>query len=146
VVRVMAAAGYSGTPLPKKLGLKDGQFVAFIGRPDRLDSRTYMQAFASLERVAEPAGFSCRDHDFVHMFSQSAGALSRALPALREKIRPAGMIWISWPKKAAKLATDVSENLVRALPPGLCLVDVKVCLVNAIWSGLKLVIRKELCP
>lgn len=81
--------------------------------------------------------------DFIHLFTRSRSELERLLPRLDEALRPDGMIWISWPKKASKVPTEVDEGLVRATALGQGLVDVKICAVDQVWSGLKLVIRKE---
>ena len=140
----MAEAGYSGTPLARKLGLKDGQAVAFVALPDSL---TYLHGAAGFRRIelapdwrALPEGA----RDVIHMFTTSAAEVDLALPILRDMINPDGMIWVSWPKKASKVATDVTEDLIRTLALADVLVDVKVCAVDAVWSGLKLVIRREL--
>ena len=138
------AAGYSGTPLPKKLGLKDGQSLLFINLPPELDelggSREFAQCshceWADLKTVG--SGF-----DVIHGFCKSNAQLKTHLADLQSQIKADGMIWISWPKKASKILTDVSEDVIRAEALALDLVDVKVCAVDAIWSGLKLVIRKE---
>lgn len=135
-------AGYSGTPLPRKLGLKDGQRVAFVAMPGALalDRACVFAEVAVLEdwrAVAEGV-------DVVHLFTTEAAVLAEALPVLRDRIAPAGMIWVSWPKKAAKVPTDVTEDVIRDIALAGDLVDVKVCAVDAVWSGLKLVIRKGL--
>ena len=135
----MLDAGYSGTPLAKKLGLKPGQAAAFVALPDSLDALAQAEAFARLARVKTAAELD-GGYDLVHAFFRSLADLKTAMPVLKAAIRPAGMIWISWPKKAAKLATDVSENLIRDCALDAGLVDVKVCAVDEVWSGLKLVI------
>lgn len=140
-------AGYSGTPLPKKLGLKDGQRVAFIALPGTLADLREAASFVAVTELEFPGrtgGRLPQGLDVIHAFFDSAKALQSALPAFKAAIAPAGMIWISWPKKASKRATDITEDTIRthALPIGL--VDVKVCAVDEVWSGLKLVIRKEL--
>ncbi len=135
----MTDTGYSGTPLPKKLGLKDGQAVCFLNLPDSLNWLTDAAQFIELTATPEPGG----ELDVVHLFVMSKDQLNLALPQARLAIAQAGMIWVSWPKKASKVPTDMSEDEVRAAAFPLDLVDVKVCAVDAIWSGLKLVIRKE---
>ncbi len=138
------AAGYSGTPLAQKLGLKDGQAVLFLDLPDSLAELATARDFASAEREGWSVLAGTRDRDFVHGFSTARTVLESNAPALRRAIKPDGMVWISWPKKASKVATDITEDVIREvlLPTGL--VDVKVAAVDAVWSGLKLVIRREL--
>jgi len=140
----MAQAGYSGTPLPKKLGLKDGQAVAFAGLPDSLGDLADACAFASVERVDSWDAITGRGLDVIHCFVRSAAVVDAAVPVLRGHIDPDGMVWMSWPKKAAKMDTDVTEDTIRDRALTCDMVDVKVCAVDAVWSGLKIVIRKEL--
>jgi len=127
-------AGYSGTPLAKKLGIKDGFHISLINAPDH-----YLSLFTDL-----PANlYFERDTvklDFIHFFTKSKAEYESLLPSLKEQIRSNGMIWVSWPKKSAKIETDITEDIIRnyALQTGL--VDIKVCAVDEIWSGLKLVI------
>lgn len=135
------AAGYSGTPLPRKLGFKAGQAVAFVELPEALAALADCEAFAVAERAetaAELRGGPPRD--VIHAFYRRAQEMRAALDGLRAAIKPDGAIWISWPKKAAKIATDVTEDVIRAEALARGLVDVKVCAVNEVWSGLKLVI------
>ena len=139
----MAEAGYSGTPLPVKLGLKDGQSVVFAALPDHLAELARSRAFAFVAKVGDWREVPEGPHDVIHLFTTSAAAVDAATPALRDRIRPDGMIWVSWPKKAAKVPTDVTEDVIRDRALADVLVDVKVCAVDAVWSGLKLVIRKE---
>ena len=134
--------GYSGTPLPKKLGMKPGQVVAFVALPPELEALAAAEPFAAVDRAAQADELGPTDpHDLICAFYTSAHALQLALPCLKAAIRPAGMIWIAWPKKASKVPTDITEDTIRrhCLPLGL--VDVKVCAVSEVWSGLKLVIR-----
>lgn len=136
---MMAVAGYSGTPLPKKLGLKDGQAAAFVNLPASLDDLKSAANFISCRNgLGEATGF-----DVVHIFSKSKAELTEILAKARQAIKPTGMIWASWPKKASKVETDITEDTIRELAFPLDLVDVKVCAVDSIWSGLKLMIRKE---
>ena len=132
-------AGYSGTPLPKKLGLKDGQRAAFLNLPEDLAELTKSRDFADIVSSLDSAA----DLDFVQVFTKARAELTETLKTARRQIKPAGMIWASWPKKASKVPTDITEDVVREEAFPLDLVDVKVCAVNDIWSGLKLVIRKE---
>jgi hypothetical protein len=131
-------AGYSGTPLVKKLGIKEGGRVFVANPPPSFEG--------TLGALPDGARFVDRidaTTDVVHVFESSRAALEKQLRAALKKIRPDATIWVSWPKKASKVATDITEDVVRdvALPMGL--VDVKVCAVDEVWSGLKLVIRKE---
>lgn len=139
----MASAGYSGTPLPKKLGLKDGQKAFFLALPDELSWLREARDFAS---VKAGNGLSpLRGHcDVVHAFFTKAAALDKALKPMMAAVAPDGMIWVSWPKKASKRPTDITEDVIRSLALPIGLVDVKVCAVDEVWSGLKLVIRTEL--
>lgn len=141
-------SGYSGTPLPRKLGLKDGQRAAFIGLPDTLHWLEEAVPFTELLAEDEPPapGGAWADLDIVHAFVTEAAVLANALPTLMKAITPAGMIWISWPKRASKRPTDITEDVIREVALPLGLVDVKVCAVDEVWSGLKLVIRKALRP
>ena len=133
------AVGYSGTPLAKKLSLKDGMRVWFDGMPDSV--RAEIDSFG-LMLVEEPT--PTQDLDTAHVFVTEKSALAEHLTALRHTIDPAGQLWISWPKKASKVPTDITEDTIRELCLPMGWVDVKVCAVDAVWSGLKLVIRKEL--
>lgn len=143
---MMAEEGYSGTPLASKLGLRDGQSAAFVGLPRGLGWLTDCRAFVSVESVPGWRDLEGDYLDVIHMFTDSAAELREALPALRVMIRPDGMIWVSWPKKASRVPTDVTEDVIRELALSDVLVDVKVCAVDEVWSGLKLVIRKEHRP
>ena len=140
----MAEAGYSHTPLARKLGLKAGQAVAFVGLPDSLHHLHDAAGFRRIELAPDWRALPEGARDVIHLFTRSAAEVDLALPVLRDLIDPDGMIWVSWPKKASKVATDVTEDLIcrRALAD--VLVDVKVCAVDAVWSGLKLVVRMDL--
>ena len=141
---MQAQAGYSGTPLAKKLGLKDGQNAAFIGLPDSLSWLAQERVFANLELPSSWDALTSKDLDYVHLFTDSAATVDASTPALRTSLRQDGMIWMSWPKKASKVPTDVTEDTIRDRALQDILVDVKVCAVDDVWSGLKLMIRKEL--
>ena len=132
-------AGYSGTPLAKKLGLRPGMRAWFAGMPDSVRAEIDPEAIGVLEQGSAAAGL-----DAAHVFATARADLERHLGALRDLIQPAGQIWVSWPKKASKVPTDITEDTIRAVALPIGLVDVKVCAVDEIWSGLKLVIRKEL--
>jgi hypothetical protein len=135
----MSTAGYSGTPLVRKLGFKPGMRAHYVNAPD--DLGTLLGELPDGVRVLARAA---DELDLALLFVTERRELERRLPGLQAKLRPAGMIWVGWPKRASKVATDVTEDVVRdvALPRGL--VDVKVCAIDATWSGLKLVIRREL--
>lgn len=135
------SAGYSGTPLEKKLGLKAGQAALLIGVPQSVPA---LADFADFSRVELAVPEAVGRFDYVHIFETRRIALEALAPRLRQLVQPDGMIWISWPKKASKLPTDIAEDVLREvlLPTGL--VDVKVCAVDEIWSGLKFVVRREL--
>lgn len=134
----MSAAGYSGTPLPKKLGVKPGMTAAFLAAPDELDA-----LLGDLDGVTVRRRLG--GHlDLVLCFVTERAALARRAAALRRAVHPDGSVWICWPKQASKVPTDVTEDVVRAvlLPTGL--VDTKVAAIDATWSGLKLMVRREL--
>lgn len=131
-------AGYSGTPLPRKLGIKAEDRVLLDRAPEGFD----LPGLPSGATVHRRAGRG--PHPVVLAFVSSRADLADRLPSLMTKIPRDGALWIAWPKRASKVPTDMTENVVReiALPEGL--VDVKVCAVDETWSGLKLVYRKEL--
>lgn len=130
--------GYSGTPLAKKLGIKEGAVVVAIDAPP--DYRELLEPLplnVTLTSKPQP------DADILHLFTNTRDGLFSGLAKYRELIKQNGMIWVSWYKKAAKLPTEITEDKVREAAFPLGLVDVKVCAVDEKWSGLKLVIRKE---
>lgn len=135
----MAEAGYSGTPLAKKLSLKDGMRVWFDSMPDSVRAEIDSFGLTLAEESAPSKGI-----DAAHVFVTEKAALAAHLEALRHTIDPAGQLWISWPKKASKVPTDITEDTIRELALPMGWVDVKVCAIDAVWSGLKLMIRKEL--
>ncbi|RUW28292.1 DUF3052 family protein [Mesorhizobium sp. M4B.F.Ca.ET.215.01.1.1] len=140
----LAATGYSGTPLPAKLGLKDGMVAAFIALPPELDDLAGAVDFAAIDRLADWSEISGRQkYDAVHAFTRQRAEIEDGLALIETAIKRDGMVWVSWPKKASKVATDVTEDVIRAEALKRDLVDVKVAAVNEIWSGLKLVIRKD---
>lgn len=142
----LAASGYSGTPLPAKLGLKDGMVAAFIALPDDLNGLTEAVDFAQVDRLVDWSDISgaALKYDAVHAFTKQRAEIEDRLGDVEAAIKRNGMVWVSWPKKASKVPTDVTEGVVRAEALKRDLVDVKVAAVNEIWSGLKLVIRKDL--
>ena len=131
--------GYSGTPLAKKLGLKPGQRAWFADMPDSVRAEIDPEEIGLILLDEPEAGM-----DAAHIFVTARTDLERYIAAVRELLLPDGMLWVSWPKKASKVPTDITEDTIRAvaLPTGF--VDVKVCAIDPIWSGLKLVIRKAL--
>lgn len=129
--------GYSGTPLAQKLGLKPGMRAWFMGMPDSVCAEIDRNA-PPFERLATPEP----PVDLAHIFVTSCAALDCELRMLLPLIARDGTIWVSWPKKASKVPTDITEDVIRALALPLHLVDVKVCAVDEVWSGLKLVIRR----
>jgi len=132
-------AGYSGTPLARKLGLKEGSRVLLENPP-----AGYLKLLEPVPAGVRFESRLTRDTDIVHMFTESAAVLAKRLGSLRKSIRSDTAIWVSWPKKSSKVPTDITEDTIRAVALPLGLVDVKVCAVSEIWSGLKLVLRKEL--
>jgi Protein of unknown function (DUF3052) len=131
-------AGYSGTPLAKKLGIKGGSRIFLLNAPGN-----YLQLVSPLPEGVQVAPQITSHTDVIHIFSTKKEELSQALHTCLEKMRPNGMIWVSWPKKSSKVPTDITEDTIREVALPLGLVDIKVCAVDDVWSGLKLVIRKE---
>ena len=133
----MSHAGYSGTPLPRKLGIKEGHRVALLGAPDEFERVTLGELPGDV-RVRRRAGGKA---DVIVSFHTSRAELERRLPALRALMEPAAGLWIAWPKRASGVPSDITEDVLReiALPTGL--VDNKVCAIDQTWSGLRLVIR-----
>jgi hypothetical protein len=128
--------GYSGTPLPKKLGIKDGFHFALIDAP----SDVIAELKPSLQKctAADDAKTSL---DFAMLFAKSTASLKKQFGKTAKNLSPAGMLWVSWPKKTSGVATDLNENIVREIGLAAGLVDVKVCAVTDVWSGLKFVRR-----
>ena len=132
----MKPSGYSGTSLAKKLGIKPDFKCRLIDQPEY-----YFDLFTDMPDGVSFLNDKRAKKNFIHFFIRSAKELEEQIISLRSEIEPDGMIWVSWPKKAAKIETDVTENEVRELALTNGLVEVKVCAVDEIWSGLKLVIR-----
>lgn len=131
------AAGYSGAPLIKKLGIKPGYRIALLNAPE-----SYLELLGELPADVSVDGSLWRTgYDFAQAFFVWRADYAAALPSLKRAIKKDGMVWISWYKKAAKMPTDISENVVRELALANGLVDVKVAAIDAQWSGLKLVYR-----
>ena len=134
-----ATPGYSGTPLARKLGIVAGGRVVVVNAPDG-----YRDWLAPLPEGVRFETTVSATVAVVHMFVDSRAALKVQLDSLRERIAPTAAVWVSWPKKASKVPTDITEDTIRELALPIGFVDVKVCAVSEVWSGLKLVIRKEL--
>ena len=134
---MLSAAGYSGTPLGKKLSLKPGMRVWFDAMPEGVLAEIDMPDLVHLG-APEPG------LDAAHIFVTERADMEAKLSMLRPLLEPAGFIWVSWPKKVSKVPPDITEDTIRAvILPSTDLVDVKVCAVDAVWSGLKLMIRKD---
>jgi hypothetical protein len=135
------SAGYSGTPLIKKLGLKPGHHIIILNPPDdyAITLGPLPDAVTQAEALAGPL-------DFIHFFATERGELETEFPNLKAALAYDGMLWISWPKKASKVPTDLDENIIRDIGLSNGLVDVKVAAIDAVWSGLKFVFRLENRP
>lgn len=133
------AVGYSGTPLAKKLGFAPDMSVVLLDAPPNLS-----ELLGDLPSGVKVSRRLTHGADIVLIFVEYAADLSRKVLALKSAVAPDGMVWVAWPKRASKMPTDLTEDVIRdiVLPTGL--VDVKVCAIDATWSGLKLVIRKAL--
>ena len=127
-------AGYSGTPLPRKLGIKPGHRVLLLGAPDGF-------ALGELPEGVKVGMRASGVADVIVAFHLRRAELARRMPALRERMDPAAGLWIAWPKRASKVETDLTEDVVRELALANTLVDNKVCAIDETWSGLRLVIR-----
>lgn len=133
-----SSTGYSGTPLAKKLGIVEGSRVVALQAPD-----DYAQMLLPIPSNVVFEAKVTPLTDIVHVFSHRKADLKAALETLRNAIKPSGVIWVSWPKRASKVPTDITDNTIREVALPLGFVDIKVCAVSDVWSGLKLVIRKE---
>jgi hypothetical protein len=131
-------AGYSGTPLPQKLGIKPGTIIVVIDAPDNY-RKLLGQIPSGVNFATRPVG----NTKFVHLFVKERRALEKYLKSLRQKVAEDAVLWVSWPKKSAGIPTDITEDVIRAIALPLGFVDVKVCAVDDTWSGLKLMIRRE---
>ena len=133
------SAGYSGTPLAKKLGIKEGGRMFVAAAPSE-----YARLVDPLPRGVEFQKRASATTDIAHIFVTRKEELVLHLPRLRHALRPDAVVWVSWPKKASGVATTVTEQTIRDVGLPMGFVDVKVCAVNEVWSGLKLVVRKSL--
>ena len=131
----MKPIGYSGTPLAKKLGIKSGFRLRLVNQPEY-----YFDLFTDMPDDISIVSDRKTKKNFIHFFTKSEKELVKNIASLRSEIEPDGMIWVSWPKKASKIETDITEAIIRHLALTNGLVDIKVCAVDEIWSGLKLVI------
>ena len=136
-------AGYSGTSLQKKLGLKPGQSALLLNVPMELNEIREFSNFARIRKSL--SNLSGRQFDYIHLFCKRRKDLEIKMARIQSLLNPNGMIWVSWPKKSSVVSSDITGNVLREviLPEGL-LVDVKVCAVDATWSGLKFMFRKEI--
>ncbi|MEQ9288120.1 MAG: DUF3052 family protein [Cyclobacteriaceae bacterium] len=132
----MKRAGYSGNPLEKKLGFKEKFKIMLVNQPDY-----YFELFTHIPQDMEFTSDRSVKKNIIHYFAKSAADLASDIPEMRKMIEENGMIWVSWPKKSSKVPTDLDENMVRDIALANGLVDIKVCAVDEVWSGLKLVIR-----
>jgi hypothetical protein len=131
----MQTAGYSGTPLAKKLGIKDGFTIKLINAP-----KYYFKLFSDFPANTKIIKDDATKINFVHFFPANAEELNNKILVLKNQLKPDGMIWVSWYKKSAKIATDVTEDIIRTIALKNGMVDIKVCAVDEVWSALKLVI------
>lgn len=133
------SAGYSGTPLARKLSLKDGMRVWWDGMPDSVKAEIGAEGFA-LDLLPAPEA----PIDAAHIFVTDYADMHSKFARLRPLLAAGGFVWVSWPKKASKVPTDITEDRIRdAILPSTDLVDVKVCAIDSTWSGLKLMVRRE---
>ena len=132
-------AGYSGTPLSKKLGIKPPMTLVAIDAP-----RGYRDWVGELPRDVAIVSKSAGALGAVHVFAKRRAVLEKHLSGCRKRLEQTGFVWVSWPKKASKVDTDITEDVIREVALPLGFVDIKVCAVNDVWSGLKLVIRKNM--
>jgi hypothetical protein len=135
------SSGYSGTPLARKLGLKEGLLVRTRNTPEK-----YLDLLRPIPPGVKFVTRASSRVDLVHLFASKAAVLEKNLSQFRKLLQPGVAIWVSWPKKASKVPTDITEDVIRTLAIPLGFVDIKVCAVDEIWSGLKLVVRKSLRP
>lgn len=131
-------AGYSGVPLAKKLGIKEGSRIFAVAAP-----KHYRELLAPLPKGAGVVSQLTDETDIVHIFSTRRSHLTKAIRFALGKLKQTGAIWVSWPKRSANVPTDITEDTVREIALPLQLVDIKVCAVDDTWSGLKLVVRRE---
>jgi hypothetical protein len=131
--------GYSGTPLGTKLGIKAGAEIYLVNAPDG-----YLKLVEPLPEGVKIAPRLSKNTDLIQVFTTRRAELSKSLRSYRAKTKPTAVVWVSWPKKSSKVPTDITEDTIRDVALPLGFVDIKVCAVTEVWSGLKLVVRKEL--
>ena len=131
------AAGYSGTPLAKKLGIGENSRIFLSDAP-----QNYLRLVAPIPKGTQIVRKVGEDTDIIHLFTTERSRLAALLRSSLAKMRPDAAIWVSWPKKSSKVPTDITEDTIRAVALPMGLVDIKVCAVDEVWSGLKLVVRK----
>jgi hypothetical protein len=132
------APGYSGKSLAQKLGIRENDRIVVLGEPPEYDDLVGpLPGVSRGQRVSDAV-------DLIHVFATKRADLERRLKSLRDSVRPDATVWVSWPKKSSKVSTDITEDKIRDVALPLGFVDIKVCAVSDVWSGLKLVIRKEL--
>jgi len=136
----MPETGYSGTPLLKKLGVKNGISGLLIAVPENIKPLHGFQNWRRIKNGKTPRSISGGPYDYIHFFSADKSVFEKILPKLKHELEQSGMIWISWPKKTSGVTSTITEDIVRNLALKIGLVDIKVCAVDEIWSGLKLVI------
>lgn len=133
-------AGYSANPLAKKLGLKDATSALLVSVPEHLPEIFDFPGFVNVETTVQGGR---RDRDYVHWFEKERSNLELLLPVVAARLKADGMLWLSWPKKSSKVPTDITEDVLRTVILPTMLVDVKVCAVDDVWSGLKFMWRKD---
>lgn len=131
----MTTTAYSATPLAKKLGLKEGFVIRLHNEPE-----SYLSLFTDWPANVFVENDKAKKKNFIHFFTKEAKEFHQQLPALKTEIVSNGVIWVSWPKKASKIPSDITEDVIRQMALAIGLVDVKVCSVDEVWAGLKLVI------
>ena len=132
---MIQTSGYPGTPLAKKLGIRNGFHISMVNAPEY-----YLRLFTDLPADLYFENGKVKNIDLIHFFTKSRDEYETLLPELKNRIKPNGIIWVSWPKKASKVPTDITEDIIRNFALQTGLVDIKVCAVDDVWSGLKLVI------
>lgn len=136
----MTEAGYSGTPLLKKLGVKEGMTALLIAVPETIEPLVEFKGWKKAKRAAKAGAASGGPYDYIHFFTAKRADFAATIPTLKKALAPDGMIWASWPKKGSGVPCDMTDADIRSLGLKAGLVDIKVCAVDEIWSGLKFVI------
>ncbi|MBI1170546.1 DUF3052 domain-containing protein [bacterium] len=139
----MAGQGRSSTSLSRRLGLRAGQAVAFVRLPESLDHLKEAAVFRRIELAPDWRALPEGTRDVIQVFTTSSSELAAALPVLRDLIGPEGALWVCWPKRASPLPTDLGKDVIRALASSDIWVEERTCVLDAVWSGLKLALRVE---